>query len=373
MQAFKVKVPAKLGAVNSEGLPGAHFLTIPKFILIIKTDEGIEGFGETFRGVREDVVRGTAELLKGKDPISICWQSLPIELREDKVAPPSLKLKKYFRQYEKSIEESNPAYIGFETAILDIIGKALSVPVYTLLGGAFRKKTPINYWISQMTPEDSKKNAEKAKKLGFKGIKIKCQLEEPIVERIEAMIEGAGPNFRIVVDPNERFYRISESLPVIRQIAKYNIILEDPIPKFDFSSYKLLRSKTDIPIAVHLNNLSEIIKAVKYEAADYVNLTLGATNFIKGSEIAATAGMLCWHGSGIDLGILDAAYLHAAASAKGCILPSDIIGSYVREDDLIVEPIKYEEGNALVPELPGLGIKLDMDAMERYIISSFHT
>jgi len=48
------------------------------------------------------------------------------------------------------------------------------------------------------------------------------------------------------------------------------------------------------------------------------------------------------------------------------ILRIHIIGNLLRQDDLIVEPIKFEDGYALVPQEAGLGIELDEAALEKY-------
>ena len=65
-----------------------------------------------------------------------------------------------------------------------------------------------------------------------------------------------------------------------------------------------------------------------------------------------------------------AAYLaptgRSKADVAGCELPCDIIGTLLREDDLIVNPIRFEDGSLLVPDAPGLGVELDRDALERY-------
>jgi L-alanine-DL-glutamate epimerase-like enolase superfamily enzyme len=70
----------------------------------------------------------------------------------------------------------------------------------------------------------------------------------------------------------------------------------------------------------------------------------------------------------MDLGIRDMSSVHAAAAA-GCTLPSDIIGAVLREDDLIVEPIHIENGFAHPPTKPGLGVELDLDAVEHYRVT----
>jgi muconate cycloisomerase len=88
--------------------------------------------------------------------------------------------------------------------------------------------------------------------------------------------------------------------------------------------------------------------------------------FVRMAAMAHAYGALCWHGSGVDLGIAEHSYLHAAASARNCVLPSDLVGSWVREDDLIVSPLRIEEGHAVVPNAPGLGCELDLDALRRH-------
>ena len=52
--------------------------------------------------------------------------------------------------------------------------------------------------------------------------------------------------------------------------------------------------------------------------------------------------------------------------APGCQLHSDITGNLLREDDLIVAPIQFENGAAVVPDEPGLSVTLDHEAVERY-------
>ena len=88
--------------------------------------------------------------------------------------------------------------------------------------------------------------------------------------------------------------------------------------------------------------------------------------FVSLAKVAELSGLPCWHGSEVDLGILEASALHACAAAAACTLPSDLFGELVRVDDLIVEPIQFDKGYALVPHGPGLGVTLDREALERH-------
>ena len=90
--------------------------------------------------------------------------------------------------------------------------------------------------------------------------------------------------------------------------------------------------------------------------------------FVKCCFIAEQAGVPVWHGSGVDLGIMDMSYVHACAAAPAATLPSDVVGNFLREDDLLVEPIRIEDGCAVVPDKGGLGIELDEEAVRKYEI-----
>ena len=92
-------------------------------------------------------------------------------------------------------------------------------------------------------------------------------------------------------------------------------------------------------------------------------------DFIKNSYIAEIAGIPVWHGSSVDLGVLEASYLHTCAATENATLSSDIFGEFCRVDDLIVEPIKIENGYANITEKPGLGVELDQEAIEKYKVN----
>ena len=65
----------------------------------------------------------------------------------------------------------------------------------------------------------------------------------------------------------------------------------------------------------------------------------------------------------VDLGILEAMYLHQSIAAKSCIWPGDIFGRMIRSHDLLRSPLRIEPPFAYVPEGPGLGIELDEAAI----------
>jgi len=242
------------------------------------------------------------------------------------------------------------------------------VPVHALLGGAVRDLVRADYWMGQQTPEDSKYSVERALEAGFSGIKIKCQIEDPMYERLKAILEVAGPEFKVTVDPNERFRTAEQTIELANQLdALGNVeVFEDPIPKSDVEGYRRIHDAINHPLAQHLASPTGVLAVIKDDLVDCFNLGGSLFGFCRNAAIAAADGMNCWHGSGNDLGIVDTSYIHAASAAANCTMASDFVGSWTRENDLIVEPIEFRDGYVTVPQLPGLGCELDECSLEIY-------
>ena len=137
--------------------------------------------------------------------------------------------------------------------------------------------------------------------------------------------------------------------------------------KEDFAGYRQLRKELKAPIALHLGASKAMITAIKQDACEIFNTgpSPSMASFVSNAYLAGAAGIPVWHGSGHELGIMDAAALHSCAAAPNCTLPSDIL-SYQRVDDLLTSPIEIRDSYATVPSAPGLGFELDEDAVKRY-------
>lgn len=376
---WTVVVPTIPGRVHSEVFGPAGWDRVPKHIIRLHTDEGLFGLGETGRGAPIDAVQEGFKRLEGRDPLNLSLQNVFVDVAMSR-APSGIY------QSEIQAEDGTHAlhgtrdweglngwgtsagYDAFEMAIFDIVGKARGLPVHALLGGAYRDRVPADYWIGHQTPEDSATNAKLGYDRGFHGVKMKCTSDEPMVERIQAILDATNASFKCTVDPNQRFYRPAEAIALAKQFEEIgNVgVLEDPMAKWNLDWYCQLRAATTIPIALHLANPHDIINAIKAEAVDIFNLGGSMWDFVKNAAIAHAAGIPIWHGSGNDLGIMETSYLHAASVPRNCVMPSDFVGSWTRENDLLVEGIQFEGGGAVVPMASGLGCELDVEAAEKY-------
>ncbi len=355
VEIWTVVVPTIPGRVHSpEVVPETGWDQVPKHLLCLRTDTELYGLGETDRGLPIEQVRAGARLLLGRDPEQLTLQHIYGGPGDGSEEMPEVG--------------RGPAYMAFEMAVFDLVGRARRLPVHALLGGAVRPRVRADYWMGQQTPEHSKRSVERALKLGFKGVKIKCQIEDPMVARMKAILEVGGKEFKVTVDPNERFRTAEQTIALARELEPLgNVeVFEDPIPKTDLEGYARIHEAIHQPVALHLGDGASVLRALKAGVVDCFNLGGSLVGFQRHAAVAAAAGMRCWHGSGNDLGIVDTAYMHAAAAAPNCTLASDFVGSWTREDDLIREPIPFADGYVPTPMQPGLGVELDTAALARY-------
>lgn len=356
IDAYETFVPAREGAVNSPAWGPAVFDDAAKYILRIRCDSGHEGWGESQRGsTRDEVTRGARKLL-GRDPLSINLQQVD-EVINDFALPP------------------NRAINAFDTALFDLVGQIRQVPAHVLLGGAFRQWVNVAYWTGRRTPEDIERIAGEARQQGFTHFKFKLARapgqdarQDPIVERMTAVV-AAAPDMQVTIDPNEKLLNPHHARQVMARLEPFSAnlqVLESPVPQHNLDWYAMLRQSSPFAIGLHLQSRDQVVNAIKREAADVLNLDGTMAQFVAMSRLAAAAGMEIWHGSGVDLGLLDASYIHAAACAETCTLGSDIVGQMVRESNLLRTPLHFVNGQVALPQAPGLGVEIDPDLLHRY-------
>ncbi|NOY41129.1 MAG: hypothetical protein GXP26_04745 [Planctomycetes bacterium] len=357
VKIHKLIVPMKPDTVHSAGMEdklcapdpvtgrSLNFWDFPKWIIELVANDGSVGLGEPRRGDLYEPLRQYADLIIGKTLLELPIGNLPLPHGDD---------------YESYI-----IYEAFEMAWFDLLGKHLGVPVWHLLGGKLINRVPIDYWMGRADPDETARRTRKAQELGFHGVKMKCKLGDPIVERVRA-VRDVAPEFSIVLDPNERFENLEGTIEVSKSLKGFECVtFESPVPQHRLDWYAELRKTIPQKIALHLNCLNDLVAALRADAADYYNLLGPLKEFTEWAKVAQTAGHPTWRGTGMDLGVRDMSSVHAAAAA-GCKLPCDIIGHLFREDDLITRPIEMVDGAIVVSNAPGLGIELDTDALEKY-------
>jgi muconate cycloisomerase len=361
--ASEVLVPARAGTINSpslnrplhklaaKGKPAwtRQFDDIPKLLLAIHWSDGVVGYGECYRDHDWQTVQGIADSLLGVQECELTLQALPIgRCRE---------------------------YDGFECAVWDSVAKRHGLRVVDLLGGAVRERVKVGAWSGHRLVEEIAPLAEGFATAGYDCLKFKCDLEDDVIGWCREVARVA-PGMQVILDPNERWDHPHEARRRIVGLAEVGNVMcvEDPIPRWRLEEYHALRTG-GVPVVLHVSlpyfehgqRPQDAIAALKQDAVDGFNFNAGLAAFEQLDHVAAAAQLPCWHGSEIDLGILEAMYLHSCAAAQSCTWPSDIFGRLIRSHDLLKEPLVIEPPNALLPAGPGLGVEPDPDAVRAHL------
>jgi muconate cycloisomerase len=342
-----------LHKLAAHGTPGwqHQFDELPKVVLRLELKGGAVGLGELYRAHDWVTVDAYAERLLGADVSRLCRQDLPLGRSRE--------------------------YDGFELAVWDAYARHLGVRLVDLLGGPVREQVEVSAWSGHRTTEDMAGVAKRYSELGFTTLKVKCSLEDDVVAWCSAIAE-VSPGMTVVLDPNERFERLADAKRIAQALSNVGNILclEDPIPQWMLMEWAELR-RVGIPVVRHVslpyasvgNRLADALTALRFDTVDGFNFNAGLADFQRLEHVADVAGLPCWHGSEVDLGILEAAYVHSAAAGRACTWPSDIFGRLIRSHDLLVKPLEVNVPHVALPDGPGLGVDLDTDALAHFSTS----
>ena len=257
---------------------------------------------------------------------------------------------------------------AFQCAFYDLAGQALGVPAHKLIGEKYRDSVELAYWSPPMPAEVTAAEAERAANMGFRVHKLKARRAN-IVEIARLTREACGPDFQIRVDPNTEFGDLETGLRLARELQPYNIeVYEDPIRFEDLSWYRRLREEVDVPVARHLGAPQGILENIRAGAVDAVNMGGNVAGLRKSAAVAEAADLPIWvqiFAFGSCVASTFAA--HIACTLPNCTMPIDEL-PHIRIDDLSGGSMDLSNGAITLPEAPGLGISLDMNAVKQYQI-----
>lgn len=358
---------------------------IGRYVIVeVRTDEGITGLGEApailswggehGRYFGEDpgivsylVENYFAQALKGVDPFTV-RSLLP---RWD------LDVRGY--PYTKAMLES---------ALFDIMGQALGVPVSQLLGGALRDEIRICHSVGIAPPVEAAKEAAQVFEDGITHMQIKVPGEPAedlaIVKEIRRAVGDAAV---IYPDINRGYKEVKTAVRAVRAMREEAGICAVEQPVEGISAMAAVTRALDIPVIVDEGCWSpqDAIEIIGQGAADVLSIYFTkAGGLIRAMEIGAigrAAGLSMNVNGSLEGGVGNASNLHLAAALEGTVLPGVItvntlagheqtkVGGVFYTDDIITEPFVYAEGCLKVPDKPGLGIALDRKKIEKYRVS----
>jgi mannonate dehydratase len=370
--------------------PGRNFVTLK-----IETEGGVYGLGDATLNGRELAVASylndhVIPLLIGRDArrIEDIWHYL------------------YKGAYWRRGPVTMTAIAAVDTALWDIKGKALGIPVYQLLGGPARDDVMVYGHANGDTIEDTVKAAAAYVRLGYKAVRLQCGIPgvpnaygiargtlsyepaekgKPLETRfsterylnvVPALFAAArrelGPDIHLLHDVHHRLTPI-EAARLGKELEPHHLFwLEDPVPAELQESFRLIRKHTTTPLAVGevFSTIHDCQQLIEEQLIDYIRTTVvhagGITHLVRIAHLAELFNVRTGSHGATDLSpVCMAAALHFDLAVHNFG-----IQEYMRHTDETdrVFPHAYRfTAGALYPgDAPGLGVDIDEALAAKY-------
>jgi galactonate dehydratase len=354
--------------------------------LKVYTDEGLTGVGEATNWPGSPIVfhaaRHAGERVVGLDPMKtdFVWTKLYRDLNW--VGPTGASL---------------CAISGVDMALLDLKAKALGVPMYDLIGGAYRTEILLyaNYWFTggSHNPEDYAQQAREVVDQGFTGLKfdpfahtdylygehLSTNLtltsdEEDLAESVVAGVrEAVGPKVELAIETHAMLSSNS-ARRMAERLAKYRMMwYEEPVGPENADTLAALRSRLPVPVCVGERHYTRygFRPVLERHAADIIMPDI--TRCGGPSEMKRIATMadaynvpVAPHNPNGPLSTLASA--HVCASIPNFFRQEFMFTDVPWRDEVIDHPIAplVRGGVLRLPDRPGLGVDLVEDVMEAH-------
>ena len=336
---------------------------LPSTVVRVTTDSGLEGFGETCplgpaylpahgEGARA-ALRELAPSLLGLDP------------REPAVVYDRMDAALLGHAYAKS---------AVDVACWDIVGRAASVPVCTLLGGARQRSFPLYIAVPLGPVDEMAAYVEARRAEGIHRFQLKLGADpHDDATRVRAVLEATSGEDVVIADANGG-WRLSDAVVAARLLEGLDRVwFEQPCPTLE--ECLQVRRLTTLPMVLDesIVDVATFLRAWHAGGMEAVNLKVsklgGLTPARRLRELAETLGVSLtiedtWGGD-----VVTAAVSHLAASVRPeALFTVSFMNDWTNEHIGGYEP-RSQAGVGSAPERPGLGIDIDVGILGEPLFS----
>tara|TARA_R110002049_G_scaffold308910_1_gene514827 strand:- start:17601 stop:18812 length:1212 start_codon:yes stop_codon:yes gene_type:complete len=371
--------------------PGRNYVTLK-----IETEEGVYGLGDATLNGREKAVASYLEdhlipCIIGRDPFDTedIWQYL------------------YKGAYWRGGAVTMAAIGAIDTALWDIKGKALGVPVYKLLGGKSRHKMMAYTHAQGKNIEETLQKIEEIVNRGYKAVRVQSGIPgmeniygisktddnyEPagtglkpdeevwstekylnyVPKLFAAVREKFGDDLHLLHDAHHRLTPI-EAARLGKSLEPYHLFwLEDTVPAELQEGFKTIRQHTTIPLSVGeiFNTISQCTDLITNQWIDYIRMTIthggGITPMMKIAHLAEIYHVKTGCHGPSDLSPVNlAACLHFGTAINNFGI-QEYMGFPNEVSNVFSTDYKFSDGFFTISESPGLGVDFDEEKAKEY-------
>ncbi|PIB29345.1 enolase [Maribacter sp. 4U21] len=341
-------------------------------LVVVTTDSGLQGFGEAKAAVGSSgscasivscIENEIKPILIGKDArhISRIWEHIYNGTRDHYALSRGRKFPILGR---RGLTVS--AMSGIDTALWDLKGKALGVPVVELLGGSCREQMPAYASGGWAKADAIGEQLLSYTSKGFSGVKMRVGIMDETVQasitRVKAAREALPDHIKLMTDAHGTF-SVPEAKQFCRGVADCNLYwFEEPLSPDNRAGTAEVRASTDIPIAAGESEYTafDVRDMIAQRALDVIQpdcaIIGGITEAMRVAQLAHTYQLElaphCWGSAFSFMAGVSVAF----ASPSANVIEFSLGGNPMMYD-LVQEQIAVDANGMLSePDKPGLGL-----------------
>lgn len=269
------------------------------------------------------------------------------------------------------VRDNHFAKCAVETALLDMAGKRLGVPVSELIGGGRRRDSVPVAWTlaSGDTARDIAEGEEMLDRRRHRIFKLKIGKRDvrDDVAHVGAICKALGDRASVRVDVNQNWSEPQAKLGMAMLHEVGCDLVEQPIAGDAIAAMARLSSAQAVPLMADeaLHGPRSAMRLASAGAAGVFALKIAQSGgLLPTAEVAAigaAAGIGLYGGTMLEGGVGTIASAHVFATISELAWGTELFGPLLQTEEILAEPLGYGDFSLAVPTGPGLGIALDED------------
>ena len=352
IRLFLIESPIKMARLQGVGNVKG---TVKRVLIEMTASDGIVGWGEA---APWEVFTGTAEG---------AFAALDIYLRPAMTGKPVRRVRSLMAELDKALVGHMEAKAAIEMAMLDIVGKGAGLSVADLLGGRVRDRIPLSFSIADpdfAADLDRMRAMVPAGNVIYK-VKTGVKPHREDLAHLEAIRSEFGVMVDLRLDYNQALKPFG-AIKILRDVESFApTFIEQPVPRDNLDAMASFVSALDTPILADEScfDSRDLMEIIRLKAANAISIKLmKAGGIFKAQGIMAIADSAALPGYGGTLwegGIGLAAGTQLIAATSGISLGCEFyMPHHVLTEDVLEERVPNENGHVVVPDGPGLGIRV---------------
>ncbi|ONG58289.1 cycloisomerase [Pseudoroseomonas deserti] len=352
MRVFLVESPIKMARAQGVGSVKG---SVRRVLLQLTASDGTVGWGEA---APWEVFTGTPEA---------AFLGLDLYLRPIVMGAPVRRLRSLMAKMDRALTGHPEAKVAVEMAMLDILGWQTGLGVSELLGGRVRDTIPLSFSIADPDFDADLARMHAMVAEGHRLFKVKTGVKPHAEDmaHLEAMRDAFGDRIDLRLDYNQALEPF-RAMTVLRDVDRFRpTFIEQPVPRRHLDAMAGFSAALDTPVLADEScfDATDLMEIIRRQAADAISVKLMKVGGMLKAQalmaIADTAGLPGYGGTLWEGGIALAAGTQLIAATPGISLGCEFyMPHHVLTEDVLEERIPQANGEVVVPDMPGLGIRI---------------